>query len=78
MLCSLFASLVFQLLTVVGHTRYRMEVSLEKIPSTPILLFIGVMKDSSSVVPLKLNARRMEHGAELQVFVKVELVLREP
>jgi len=55
-----------------------MEVSLEKIPSTQILLFIGVMKDSSSVVLLKLNARRMEHGAELQVFVKVELVLREP
>jgi len=54
-----------------------MEVSLEKIQSTQILLFIGVMKDSSSVVPLKLNARQMEHGAELQVFVKVELIVRE-
>jgi len=35
------------------------------------------MKDSSFVVPLKLNARQMEHGAELQVFVKVELFMRD-
>lgn len=54
-----------------------MEVSLEKIPCTQILLLISVMKDSSFVVPLKLNARQMEHGAELQVFVKVELFMRD-